>query len=506
MASATAPPTGAPVAAPARRPRIYYGYWIVGAAMIAYFVSVGTQVPVSGVFMKPMNEELGWTRAEFVGALTVGQIMMAFVGFFIGVYVDRYGARVLMVGGMTIVGVALFLAGEVTALWQWMLLQGVLFAVGAAVMGNLVVNVTVAKWFVEKRGMALSFASMGVPLGVGIVTPLMTVFVDEFGWRAGWRALAVVAWLLMYPVAMMMRRQPEDHGWHPDGRSEEEVRAGHAATAEADYANSFTRREALRTRALYLIIIAFGLSMVALGTVLMQSIPFLTDEGFDRGTAALMMSAYAVTSWAGKPAWGFLLDRMTARYLAAFAFASQGVAVIVIIIGATTGLVPVVAAGYLLLGVGGGAAVPLQEVVWASYFGRRYLGSVRSVGLPLSVIIGASAPLAVSYYFDVVGDYYGAFFAVAGITVLAALVIMMARRPRLPSRPDADEPPSPPPSDGGGPPRDRASDAPRAAATAGGDGVGSAERADGAPAVALPQVAPTPVRPRVPLRDYMGGL
>ena len=509
MATTPATPAAPPLAAPARRPRLYYGYWIVGAAMVSYFVSVGTHSPVGGVFLKPMNDELGWTRAEFVGALTVAQFVTAFAGFFIGVYVDRYGARVLMVGGATMVGAALFLAGEVTALWQWMLLQGVLFAVGSAVMGNLVVNVTVAKWFVEKRGMALSMAAMGVPLGIGIVPPLMTAFVDEFGWRAGFRALAVAAWLLIYPVAMVMRRQPEDYGWHPDGRSDEEVRAGRAAAAEADYANSFTRREALRTRALYLIIIAFGFSSVALGTMMLQTIPFLTDEGFERGTAALMMSAYAVTSWVGKPAWGFLLDRMTVRYLAAFAFASQGVAVIVIVIGGTTGSVPVVAAGYLLLGVGGGGAVPLQEVIWASYFGRRYLGSVRSVGLPLTLLISASAPLAASYYFDVVGDYYGAFFAVAGITMLAALVIMMARRPLRPgARPEPaappEQPPSPPSSDDGMQPGRRTAAAPVVAATRGGDGAAPVGPTDAERAAHATEVVPAPLAPR-PRRDYMGG-
>ncbi len=123
-----------------------------------------------------------------------------------------------MVAGVTVAAMAMFLISEVTALWQW-----VLSSVGAALMGPLVVNVTLSKWFVEKRGMAISLASMGVPLGVGIAPPLMTVFVDEFGWRAGWRVLAIAAWLLLYPVAMIMRRQPEDYGLHPDGKSEEEV-------------------------------------------------------------------------------------------------------------------------------------------------------------------------------------------------------------------------------------------------------------------------------------------
>ena len=96
---------------------------------------------------------------------------------------------------------------------------------------------------------------------------------------AGWRVLAIAAWLLLYPVAMIMRRQPEDYGLHPDGKSDEEVRAGGGAAAAADYANSFTRSEALRTPALYLTVLAFGLSSVALGSVLMQAIRSLPMRG-----------------------------------------------------------------------------------------------------------------------------------------------------------------------------------------------------------------------------------
>ena len=434
MANDPTAPGATPDPAANRRPRIYYGYWIVGASMVAWFATVGTQTPISGVFMKPMTEELGWTRSEFISAMTVGQFLMAFTGFFIGAYVDRNGARALMVVGVTLAAMSMFLISAVTELWQWVLLRGVLSSVGSALMGNLVVNVTLAKWFVEKRGTAISYASMGVPLGIGIFPPLMTALVDEFGWRTGWRLMAMAVWALIYPVAMIMRRSPEDYELHPDGKSDDDVRKGGGAVAAADYANSFTRREALRTPALYLTVLAFGLSSVSLGGVLMQAIPFLTDEGFDRTFAALMMTAYAVTSWGGKPAWGFLLDRTTPRYLATFAFSSQAVAVVLVMLGGSTGSLPVVVIGFLVFGIGGGGAIPLQEVIWASYFGRRYLGEVRGVGLPLSLTLSASAPIGASYYFDTVGNYYGAFLVATLSTTLAAFVILLSKKPQKPGQ------------------------------------------------------------------------
>jgi hypothetical protein len=81
--------------------------------------------------------------------------------------------------------------------------------------------------------------------------------------------------------------------------------------------------------------------------------------------------------------------------------------------------------GFFALGCGWGGMIPLQEVIWASFFGRRFLGAVRSAGLPFSLVLGASAPLLVSLYFDKVGNYDGAFFAIAGVNLIAAAMILL---------------------------------------------------------------------------------
>ena len=90
---------------------------------------------------------------------------------------------------------------------------------------------------------------------------------------------------------------------------------------------------------------------------------------------------------------------------------------------------PVIWTGFLLLGFGWGGMIPLQELIWATFFGRRHLGSVRSAGLPFSLFLGAGAPLLVSEYVDRVGDYDGAFFTVAGLNLAAAVLLMFIRKP-----------------------------------------------------------------------------
>ena len=133
---------------------VYFGYWLIGAAFALQFVSVGVTNYAAGPFLLPMTQELGWTYAEFTIPRSLGGVVMALTGFAIGASVDRFGGRRFMIVGVLMSAAALWWLAATTTLWEWILLNGVLLTIGAAMFGNLVVNVTLAKWFVELRGRA----------------------------------------------------------------------------------------------------------------------------------------------------------------------------------------------------------------------------------------------------------------------------------------------------------------------------------------------------------------
>ena len=434
MAREVAGAPSAPVAATSRK--LYYGYWLVGAAFVAQFVSVGSQNYVVGAFLKPMTDDLGWTRAEFTYARTIAQVIMAFTGFFIGAHVDRHGGRRLMLIGIAILGSSLFMLSFVEKLWHWILLNGLVMTVGAAMIGNLVVNVTLSKWFVEKRGLAVALASMGVSMAGVVLTPAMTRVIDEWGWRAGWRFMGVGAALLIIPIAFMMRRAPEDYGLHPDGKSSAQVAAGGGQKAIADFASSLTRAEALRTVSFYMLVLAFGMFGLTIGVMLLHTIPFMTDAEYSRSTAAFMITLASIPALVSKPFWGLLMDKTDPKRLASISAFITGTSILLITLSVHERADALIYAGFLMLGFGWGGMIPLQELIWATFFGRRYLGSVRSAGLPFSLFLGAGAPLLVSEYVDHVGDYDGAFFAIAAFNMAAAVLLLFIRKP---ARQDAAE-------------------------------------------------------------------
>ena len=439
----------------ADRSRSYFGHWLIVAAFVTQFVSVGVTNYAAGPFLAPMTEELGWTRAEFTVPRSLGGLVMALTGFFIGAWVDRLGARRFMVAGVLLAAASLWRLGATASLAEWIVLNGVLLTIGAAMFGNLVVNVTLTKWFVALRGRAVALAAMGVSFaGIG-ATPVLTWAIDVWGWRFAWQALGIATVLLALPFALIMRRAPEDYGMRPDGRADAELTADQARRALADFAGSLTRRQALRTGSFYLLIVAFGLFVINIGVMLLQTVPYMTDAGYDRATAAMMIVAASVPAMAAKPLWGHLIDRLSAvvppvrdaperegaprkiyagrfgaKALAALGSALTGVAMLAIVGSVAAESLAGAYAGFFLLGVGWGGMIPLQEVIWASFFGRRHIGAVRSAALPFSLAFGAGAPLVVSWYRDIVGNYDGALLAVAASNLIAAAMILTIRPPR----------------------------------------------------------------------------
>lgn len=413
----------------------FYGWYIVGVALVAQFVAVGTQTFASTVFLKPMTGDLGWTRSEFSGVQTVSTVVMGVVGFVIGALIDRRGPRLLMLIGGLVCGAALIATSQVNELWQFYLARGVAQTVGNAMLGSLVVNVTISKWFIARRGMAVAIASAGVSLGGVLMTPLLSFVVDHWGWRDAWIALGVLVWVLIIPSSYIIRRAPEDYGLHPDGiapadaKRLSESKNRLSAVSEIQW----TRPEAIRTKTIWLIILAYGIANIGLGALLLHLFPFLTDHGWTRSQAAFIYSIQAWVALVSKPVWGVLMDRFHPRYLSAFGFVVAAIGVLAILGAAQSEAELPMVLAMALWGLGIGGSVPLQETVWANYFGRQHLGTIRAVAMPFSILFGAGGPLLAGALYDSSGSYTVAFLLMAGFWIAGFFLILLARPPLHPT-------------------------------------------------------------------------
>ena len=410
--------------------KIYFGYWLIVGAFFTEFISVGVQTYVAGPFMIPMSEEFNWTRAEYTLPRTVGGFVTALTGFILGAYLDQRSPRGFMLVGVFILSSALYLLSGITQLWHWVLLNGVALTVGSALIGNLVVNVTLVKWFVDFRGRAIALAAMGVSFAGVILTPLTTWAIDTYSWRIAWQLLALGAIIIVTPAALLMRRAPEDYGLRPDGQSNQDHERGLTKKATVDFDRSLTRAQALKSVTFYWLVIAFTLFTVTIHVMLLQTVPFMTDAGYDRTTAALMITVTSIPAMLAKPIWGWLIDDLQKpRLLAAASSVTSATSLFIIVYSTNTSQLELLISGFLLLGLGWSGMIPLQEVIWASFFGRRHIGAVRGAAIPFMICLGSMAPIGTSYYYDVVGNYDGAIIIVGLANIVSAIIILWIKIP-----------------------------------------------------------------------------
>ena len=418
----------------ANQPRIFWGWWVVLVTFLGSLAASGIGNFGIGVFVVPMTLELGWSRTALGGVFALRAIVHGIVGPFIGWASDQpNGARVLMTTAGIIAGLSLVMMAFVTELWQFYIVFGVLWSIGQMAMGgNTIGSTLISKWFIQKRGRAMGFFTMGSPTGGLIFVPLNALLLAWFGWQGAWIALAFLSWALMVPLAItVVRRQPEDMGLLPDGRTptpDSSLNERRNATQEQGSEEvSWTPKMAIRTRAFWLLLPAFTLMSLPMGAMTIHQVPALTDKGMGLVDASLLTSLLYAISMAIKPIAGLMAERFTVRYLLAGCYMLAGSSFLVLVSGSSvTSLVPYA----VLYGIGAGSNRVLVNVAWADYYGRRFQGSLRGVIEPISAVALGFSPLFAGWMYDTTGSYDTAFRYMAYGIFLAGALVLLAKPPR----------------------------------------------------------------------------
>src|SRR6266496_4047175 len=286
---------------PAKRKSIYYGWVIVIVGFLAHIASAFSISSTLSVFLKPLSSDLGISRGVY-SLIRSGEILIgAAAAPLVGTLLDRHGGRWLMAAGGLISGAGFLLLGQSRDFWQFLIFRWFLVSPGDSLMGSMVVNVSISRWFVRMRGRALALAGMGHGLAKVGMPLLAASLILQTGWRGAWAVFGMVTLgLVVSPALLFMRRRPEDMGLLPDGsRAQHDsgapVREGGSARTSRSATDDVTwsRREALRTPAFWLIVITFGVAHVGVTGLNLHVFSFVSDQGHPTMVAALVMSTIA---------------------------------------------------------------------------------------------------------------------------------------------------------------------------------------------------------------------
>jgi MFS family permease len=420
----------------AKRPRIFYGWVLVVVTILDGAFSSGAGVWGFSVFVQPMGEELGWSRAAIYGALTVRSLASGCLAPFIGPLQDtRNGPRILAVITTLTLCASMFAMYLVSDLIVFYILFGCLGALASFGSSDMMMTAVLPKWFIRKRGRALATGSIGTAMGPLFFPLLVSFLLTLFDWRGAWLALGAITLAIMGPASLLVRTRPEDVGLLPDGgpdTSQAGAPAGRRAR-RADLAPSdhdFTRKEVVRTRTFWLLALAFSLGTLGTGGFFSNWLPYFRDLGFTSAEGSLAATAYGICSISMRAVWGWVTDRYPVRFALFVQCLLTGLSVVGFFL--ITDQITLVLAG-AANGLAVGGFFILRPLTVANYFGRGHLGSINGIIRPFTTIAAATSPLIVAALYDFSGSYRMGFGLVAVCWFVAACAVVLARPPRPPA-------------------------------------------------------------------------
>ena len=378
-------------------PKLYYGWVVVGATMVANMATAPITPLVFSFFVTPMSEALGVSKSALSWAVTLRMCTYALTAPLIGRLLDSMGVRKIGIVIGIVVAASLMATAAVQEVWHLYLLFMLVGAMGLVGGGtaNLVTQVPVAKWFVARRGKATAIAMMGIGIGTLTTVPIARWLVDDHGWRVAWFVLGSVLGILFLIVySFFIRGSPEEMGLQPDGDSGSSPGERPVAESEAQW----TAKEAMRTPAFWMALGAFTLTGFCISSTVVYRVAYWEDLGFSRAFIASVTIIDPITAIATMSLVGFVNIRLPIRPLATVCGALYICAGLSLVFSRDAAYMVVVY--FLFWGTAGSAFLFLHNLVWPELYGRRHVGSIRGIVAPVSMLSTAAGVPVFGYLFD----------------------------------------------------------------------------------------------------------
>jgi MFS family permease len=394
-------------------------WWMVFAAVLGLTFNTGVVQNFSfAVFIKPITEDLGISRATLLSAPVIGSIFITLVTPIFGKALDHYGLRVVhmpMIAGYAVATACLAFLNMPYALLAILFSTQHLFGAGQS---PVAYTKAIAGWFDKDRGLALGIAIAGVGLGVALVPPYCNWLIVHYGWRVAYLGLgAGVLVMALIPVALF-EREPPTPPERLRPRNDDSV-PGYSWTQAVFHDWRFAGMT-----------IAFFGAIVAINGTLTQIVAFLTDRGVPLAVAVGALSAAGVALTVGRIISGFCLDRVHGPYVAAAFFAASGLGVAAL----ASGFSPFV--GAALCGLGIGAEVDLMAYFVSRYFGLRSFGAIYGLMFALFGLGVGLGPFLMGIAHDRLGSYVPMMIAFEVVLAVVCLIMLALGPYRFAARQD----------------------------------------------------------------------
>jgi len=373
-----------------------------------------------GVFVKPLIDNFGWSRAAVSGIASIRNLTTALTSPIAGTLSDKYGARRLILVGIVLCGLGYLLASRATSLWQLYLFLGVLVGICNGITFSPIIA-TVTRWFGGKSALANGVASSGISISQIVLPPVATFLIAWRSWEIAFIILGGAAWVLGTlswsfiknpPAAARQPQKPEAARGKPE--------------VSPLFVKDYTLAEAMGTPTFWFLFFIYVFNAVNFQMVVVHIVVDAVGAGAAAGAAALILTIIGITNTVGRLGISGLADRIGGRIVLALCMILQ--AGILYVLGRANDLGTFYIAG-AVYGILYGSVQPIVPALSGDYFGTRNMGAI--FGMLNAAYMGGAAlgPLLAGYVFDITGGYYLAFVITASLAAVAFVLCLLLRRP-----------------------------------------------------------------------------
>jgi MFS family permease len=385
----------------------HYGWVVVAAGALITCVAMGAMFALP-VYLQPMAEDTGWSRAGISAAMTIGFIVMGISGFGWGTLSDRIGARPVVLMATVLLGAGLLLASQASELIVFQFAYGGLVGAAGGAYFAPIISTTLG-WFDKNRSLAVSLVSIGGGIAPMVITPFASYLIQTNGWRSAMLSIAIGALIVIVLAALLIRRAPTV------------VEPAPTPNAAAEPKQASMAWSALRTPQFIVLAAVFFLCCAAHSGPIFHTVSYAMICGASALAAASIYSVEGLAGLFGRVIFGVLADRLGVRRVIVAGLVLQAVGIYTYIYVSELTQFYALAA---VLGLAYGGVMPLYSVLARDYFSPRVMGTVLG-GMAMTSSIGmAFGPVGGGWLYDTFGTYHWLYIASAGIGIAAAALAL----------------------------------------------------------------------------------
>jgi len=392
------------------RPKIFHGWKIVGAGAAIQALQAALFLHGFGNYAVILEQQFGWSKTQLSVGYSFTRFESALLGPLQGWALDRFGTRRIMQLGIVTLSIGFVLFSRMQSFTSFFVAL-VVIAIGSSLSGFLSVTTAAVKWFRRKRARALSLATMGFAIG-GMTAPGVVFVLERLGWRETALLSAGIVLVIGLPLTFLFGGTPEERGEHVDGVDPSEV-PDDSFEAEGLTSVDFTAKQAMATRAFWMISLGHASALFVVGAVVAHLSLYLTrEQGFSLQEASFVGGTLPLFQLTGMLIGGYLGDRMNKRILASVAMLGHMTGLLMLTYAANRWMIWAFAPVH---GISWGVRGPLMQALRADYFGSGSFGSIMGFSSLIVMLGTAGGPLIAGFLADATGDYR------LGFTILALI-------------------------------------------------------------------------------------